>query len=128
VDLASLLTVAVAVIVIVGNPQAGRSTASLQSWAAVAIVVGPLLVACVVAGQIRGGAIAAVLFVLVSGSLWGVFAVLTKEVVARLGDGGWAVIQTPPSGSSTHRTAARCFDVDLPVAAAGTVMPIQLWL
>jgi drug/metabolite transporter (DMT)-like permease len=92
---ASLLTAAVIVVVIVGNPQAGRSSASLQTWAAVAIVLGPLLVACVVAGRIRGGAVAAVLFALVSGSLWGVFAVLTKEVVARLGDGWWAVIQTP---------------------------------
>lgn len=56
---------------------------------------GPLLVACVVAGRIRGGAVAAVLFAFVSGSLWGVFAVLTKEVVARLGEGGWAVARTP---------------------------------
>ena len=92
---ASLLTAAVIVVVIVGNPQAGRSSASLQTWAAVAIVLGPLLVACVVVGQIRGGAVAAVLFAFVSGSLWGVFAVLTKEVAARLGDGWWAVIQTP---------------------------------
>jgi drug/metabolite transporter (DMT)-like permease len=92
---ASLLTAAVIVVVIVGNPQAGRSSASLHTWAAVAIVLGPLLVACVVAGQIRGGAVAAVMFAFVSGSLWGVFAVLTKEVVARLGGGWWAVIQTP---------------------------------
>jgi hypothetical protein len=68
---AGLLTAAVAAIVIVGNPQAGRSGASLQTWAAVAGVFGPLLVACVVAGRIRGGAVAAVLFAFVSGSLWG---------------------------------------------------------
>lgn len=92
---AGLLTAAVIVIVTVGNPQAGRSSASLSTWAAVAVVLGPLLVACVVAGRIWGGAVAAVLFALVSGSLWGVFAVLTKEVMARLGDGGWAVARTP---------------------------------
>lgn len=34
---------------------------------------------------------AAVLFAFVSGSLWGVFAVLTKSVVHRLSDGGWGV-------------------------------------
>ena len=91
----SLLTAAVMAVVIVGNPQAGRSGASLQTWAAVAVVLGPLLIGCVVAGRVRGGAVAATLFAFVSGSLWGVFAVLTKEVVARLGKGGWAVIQTP---------------------------------
>ena len=90
-----LLTAAVIVVVIVGNPQAGRSSASLQAWAAVAVVLAPPLIACVVAGQKRGGAVAATLFALVSGSLWGVFAVLVKEVTARLGDGAWAVIHTP---------------------------------
>ena len=92
---AGLLTAAVTVIVVVGNPQAGHASAPLGTWAAVAVTLGPLLVACVVAGRIFGGAAAAVLFALVSGSLWGVFAVLAKQVVARLGDGGWAVIRTP---------------------------------
>lgn len=92
---AGLLTAAVIVIVIVGNPQSGRSGASLGTWVAVAAVLAPLLVACLAAGRIRGGAPAAALFAFVSGSLWGVFAVLTKEVVARLGDGGWAVARTP---------------------------------
>ncbi|MBZ4535743.1 MULTISPECIES: DMT family transporter [Mycobacterium avium complex (MAC)] len=90
-----LLTAAVIVIVVVGNPQAGRSGASLGTWVAVAIVLGPPLVACSVVGRVRGGALAAALFAFVSGSLWGVFAVLTKEVVARLADGGWALARTP---------------------------------
>ncbi|OBI52428.1 DMT family transporter [Mycobacterium sp. E787] len=92
---AGLLTAAVIVVVIVGNPQAGRSSAALGAWAVVAAVLAPLLVTCVSAGRIRGGAVAATLFAFVSGSLWGVFAVLTKEVVARLGDGGWAAARTP---------------------------------
>ncbi|MCA2319215.1 DMT family transporter [Mycobacterium intracellulare] len=92
---AALLTAGVSVVVIVGNPRAGHSGASLGTWAAVAVVLGPLLVGCVLAGRSRGGAVAAVLFALVSGSLWGIFAVLTKEVVARLGDGLGAVIRTP---------------------------------
>ncbi len=92
---AALLIAAVTVVVTVGDPQAGRSTASLQTWAAVAVVFGPLLVACVVAGRVWRGAPAAVLFAFVSGSMWGAFAVLTKEVVARLGAGGWAVTRTP---------------------------------
>lgn len=92
---AALLTAAVVVVVVVGNPQAGHSGASLRTWAVVAIVLGPLLVGCVVAGRIRGGAVAAVLFAFVSGALWGAFAALTKEVVARLGDGLGAVTRAP---------------------------------
>jgi drug/metabolite transporter (DMT)-like permease len=92
---AVLLTAAVTVIVVVGNPQAGHSNASFRTWGDVAVVLGPLLVACVVTGRIRGGTPAAVLFAFVSGSLWGIFAVLTKEVVARLGEGIWALAQTP---------------------------------
>ena len=66
---AGLLTAAVMVIVIVGNPQAGRASASLQTWAVVAAVLGPLLVACVLVGRIWDGAMAAVLFAFVSGAL-----------------------------------------------------------
>lgn len=92
---AALLTIAVTVVVVVGNPRAGHSSASLGTWTLVAVVLGPLLVGCVVAGRVWGGTVAAVLFALVSGSLWGVFAVLAKVVVARLDDGPWAVVRTP---------------------------------
>lgn len=92
---AALLTAAVTVVVVVGNPQAGHSGASLRTWAVVAIVLGPLLIGCVVAGRIRGGAVAAMLFAFVSGALWGTFAALTKEVVARLGEGPAAVMRAP---------------------------------
>ncbi|GAA4533208.1 DMT family transporter [Mycobacterium paraffinicum] len=92
---AVVLTAAVTVIVTVGNPQAGRSTASLRTWAIVAAVLVPLLVGCVVAARIWGGALAAALLAFVSGSLWAFFAVLAKGVVHRVGDGGWAVVRTP---------------------------------
>jgi drug/metabolite transporter (DMT)-like permease len=92
---AIVLTAAVTVIVTVGNPQAGRSNASLETWAAVVAVLGPLLVGCLVAARIWGGALAAVLFAFVSGTLWGIFAVLTKGAVHRLGEGGWAVFRYP---------------------------------
>jgi drug/metabolite transporter (DMT)-like permease len=92
---AIVLTAAVTVIVTVGNPQAGHSNASLQTWAYVAAVLGPLLVGSIVAARIWGGVPAAVLFAFVSGSLWGIFAVLTKGVVHRLGEGGWAAFVSP---------------------------------
>lgn len=92
---AALLTAAVIVVVVVGNPRAGHTGAPLRTWAVVAAVLAPLLIGCVVAGRIRGGAAAAALFAFASGSLWGVFAVLAKEVVARIGDGAGAVARTP---------------------------------
>ncbi|UQX10456.1 DMT family transporter [Candidatus Mycobacterium methanotrophicum] len=92
---AAVLTAAVTVIVTVGNPQPGQSRASAQSWAVVAVVLGSLLIGCVVAARVFGGALAAVLFAFVSGSLWGVFAVLTKEVVSRLDDGVWTLAGSP---------------------------------
>ena len=92
---AALLAAAVAVIVTVGNPTAGHSRASLETWTAVIAVLGPALVLCVVGARIWSGPVSAVLLAMVSGALWGVFAVLTKGVVDRLDDGLWALLRTP---------------------------------
>ena len=92
---AALLAVAVAVIVVVGNPTAGHARASLETWTAVIAVLGPALVLCVVGARIWSGPIGAVLLAVVSGALWGVFAVLTKGVVDRLDDGLWVLLRTP---------------------------------
>jgi len=92
---AALLAAAVAIIVTVGNPTAGHSRASYETWTAVIAVLGPALVLCVVGARIWSGSVSAVLLALVSGALWGVFAVLTKGVVDRLDDGLWALLRTP---------------------------------
>lgn len=91
---AGLLTAAVIATVVLGNPHTGRTCAPLTTWVAVVIVFAPLLTGCVAVGRRRGGAVAALLYALVSGSLWGIFAVLAKEVVAQQG-GGWSVIRMP---------------------------------
>ena len=92
---AALLAAAVVVIVTVGNPTAGHSRASLETWTAVVAVLGPALVLCVLGAGIVKGPASAVLLALVSGALWGLFAVLTKGVVDRLDDGLWALLRTP---------------------------------
>ena len=92
---AALLAAAVAVIVTVGNPTAGHSRASLETWTLVIAVLGPALVLCVVGARIWSGPAGAVLLALVSGALWGVFAVLTKGVVDRIDDGLLALLRTP---------------------------------
>jgi drug/metabolite transporter (DMT)-like permease len=92
---AALVAAAIAVVVIVGNPTAGHSRASLETWTAVIAVLGPALVLCVVGARIWSGPVSAVLLAVVSGALWGVFAVLTKGVVDRLDDGPLALLRTP---------------------------------
>jgi drug/metabolite transporter (DMT)-like permease len=96
---AVLLAASVAVIVTVGDPAAGRSHASWETWAAVIVVLGPVLVSCVIGARILTGPVSAVLLAVVSGTLWGLFAVLTKGVVDRLDFGSWAgvvgLLRTP---------------------------------
>jgi drug/metabolite transporter (DMT)-like permease len=92
---AALLAASVAVIVTVGNPTAGQSRGSFEAWTEVIVVLGPALVLCVIAAGIWKGPVSAVLLAVVSGALWGVFAVLTKGVVDRLDDGVWDLLRTP---------------------------------
>lgn len=92
---AALLASAVVVIVTVGNPTEGVSRASFETWSLVIAVLGPALVLCVIGARIFPGPTGAVLLALVSGALWGVFAVLTKGVVDRLDDGVIELLRTP---------------------------------
>ncbi len=92
---AALLAVSVVVIVTVGNPTEGHSRASFETWTLVLAVLGPALVACVIGARIFSGPVSAVLLAMVSGALWGLFAVLTKGVVDRLDDGIVALVKTP---------------------------------
>jgi drug/metabolite transporter (DMT)-like permease len=105
---AVLLAASVAVIVTVGNPTEGHSRAGLELWIWVAAIMGPAMALCVIGARIwsggqersdpgnsRGKPAAAVLLALVSGSLWGLFAVLTKGVVGRFEHGIEAVLRSP---------------------------------
>jgi drug/metabolite transporter (DMT)-like permease len=96
---AALLAASVAVIVTVGNPTEGHSRASWETWTAVIAVLGPALLLCVIGARIWSGPVSAVLLAVVSGALWGLFAVLTKGVVDRLDfsswAGFWALLRTP---------------------------------
>lgn len=93
---AGLLAAAVAVIVTVGNPTEGHSRGAFEVWTIVVAVLGPTLVFCIAGARLLSGRpAAAVLLGLVSGTLWGVFAVLTKGVVDRFGHGLGAVLSAP---------------------------------
>ncbi|WP_059020401.1 DMT family transporter [Mycobacterium sp. M26] len=93
---AVLLAGAVAVIVTVGNPTEGHSRAGWELWAWVIATLGPALALCLLGSRVLAGRpAAAALLGVVSGSLWGLFAVLTKAVVHRVDDGIWALLKTP---------------------------------
>ena len=92
---AALLAASVVVIVTIGNPTEGHSRVSLETWALVIAVLGPALIACIVGARIFSGPSSAVLLAMVSGALWGLFAVLLKGVVDRLDDGLWELVKTP---------------------------------
>jgi hypothetical protein len=64
---AVLLAGAVAVFVMVGEPAAGYQRASPQTWAVVAVVIGPAMAFCVLGARVWSGPVAAVLGVTVLG-------------------------------------------------------------
>lgn len=87
---------ALAVVVIVGDPASGKQRAPLQTWVIVALVMVPLLVACVVAARLRAGSpFSAVLLAVVAGSSLALFAVLTKGVVEMSEHGLLRVLTSP---------------------------------
>lgn len=92
---AALLAASVIVIVTVGNPTAGQSRASMETWTLVGLVLGPLLIAAVIGARLWSGPAGAVLLAFVSGALWGVFAVLLKGVVDALSDGVVVLLRSP---------------------------------
>ena len=92
---AILLAAAVAFFVAVGEPAAGYQRASLQTWAVVAVVIGPAMMFCVLGARIWSGPVAAVLLAAVSAASWALFAVLTKAIVDVLDGGVWALLRTP---------------------------------
>jgi drug/metabolite transporter (DMT)-like permease len=92
---AATLAISVAVVVAVGNPTSDQQRAPLETWAVVAIVMGPALVLCVLGARIWSGAVAAVLLALVAGSSLALFAVLTKGVVEASEDGLGALLRAP---------------------------------
>jgi drug/metabolite transporter (DMT)-like permease len=92
---AVLLVAAVAVVITVGNPQAGNPRGSFQTWTVVAAIMGPGLILCVIGARKFPGSVGALLLGLMSGSLWGLFTVLTKGVVDQLDHGIPALLRMP---------------------------------
>jgi len=95
---AVLLAGALAVLVTVGDPGAGTARGSMRSWLAVAAVMVPVLVLCVLGARIWAGTTAApILLAVVSGSSLALFAVLTKGAVGAAAGGLGGFLRAPES-------------------------------
>jgi hypothetical protein len=93
---AVLLAGALAVVVTVGDPDAGHSRGSPATWMAVAVLMGPVLVLCVLGARVwSGGPAAPVLLAVVAGSSLALFAVLTKGAVEVVEGGFGALLRAP---------------------------------
>jgi drug/metabolite transporter (DMT)-like permease len=93
---AALLTISLAVLIIVGDPQAGHSRGSLTAWTVVAGVMTLALISCVLAARIwPDRPLAAALLAAVTGSLWALFAVLAKGVIEALAAGVGPLLRAP---------------------------------
>jgi hypothetical protein len=93
---AVVLAGALAVVIIVGDPESGQERAPLSTWIIVALVMGPALVVCVLAARVWSGRpVAAMLLAVVAGSSLALFAVLTKGVVEIAEEGLGAVLRSP---------------------------------
>jgi hypothetical protein len=93
---AVVLAAALAVVVTVGDPAAGYSRGSLETWIVVGVVMGPALGLCVLGARIWSDRpAAAVLLAVVSGSSLALFAVLTKGIVDVVEHGAGQLPHTP---------------------------------
>ena len=91
---AVVLAAALAVVVTVGAPSTGKSRGSPETWIAVAVVLGPILVLCVLGARLWAR-LAPVLLAVVAGSSLALFAVLTKGAVGAVSGGLGALLRAP---------------------------------
>jgi drug/metabolite transporter (DMT)-like permease len=81
------MTAGLAVFLLVGAPTHGKDFASTHAWVLAALVLGPVIVACVVAGMRTRNTARAVLLALATALIYSLTAVLTKSAVTELGEG-----------------------------------------
>jgi len=127
---ALLLAAAVTVIVTMGEPTQGQPRGSLRTWALVIACLGPVIAVCLVVARLQvGRPLAAVLLGAVSGSLWGVFAVLTKGLVDQLDQGlvvllrtaelyGWVLVAVTATMLQQSAFRAGSMSASLPAVSA----------
>ncbi len=83
----AVLSVALAVFLIVGHPDAGAERAPIHAWLPAAVVVGSGMAVCLVAAALRRGTPRALLLAVATAAAYGVGSALTKGAVSLLPHG-----------------------------------------
>ncbi|MGO8768499.1 DMT family transporter [Mycobacterium sp.] len=86
---ATLLTAALTVFVLVGQPREGHYRPPIPAWTLALAVAVPLVAACVIASRRAIGRARAMLLAVAVAVLLGMIAVLTKVCTHRFASGGW---------------------------------------
>ncbi|OBG18656.1 DMT family transporter [Mycobacterium sp. 852002-51057_SCH5723018] len=94
---ATLLTAALAVFVLVGQPREGHDRPPVAAWTLALAITVPLVIACVVAAGRTIGRARAVLLAVAVAVLLGMIAVLTKICTHRFAVGGWHGLLSVPA-------------------------------
>ncbi|OBF13144.1 hypothetical protein A5730_00540 [Mycobacterium sp. ACS4054] len=94
---ATLLTGALAVFVLVGEPREGHNRPPVPAWTLAMLVTVPLLIVCVTAARRAVGRVRAMLLGVAVAIMLGMIAVLTKICTHRFGIGGWHGLLTVPA-------------------------------
>lgn len=94
---ATLLTAALALFVLVGQPREGHHRPPVPAWTLALLVSVPLLIVCVGAARRADGRVRAMLLGVAVAVLLGMIAVLTKICTHRYAVGGWHALLTVPA-------------------------------
>jgi drug/metabolite transporter (DMT)-like permease len=94
---AALLTAALAVFVLVGQPREGHNRPPIPAWTLALAITVPLVIVCVGAARRAVGRGRAMLLAVAVAVLLGMIAVLTKICTHRFAVGGWHGLLTIPA-------------------------------
>ncbi|WP_406817127.1 DMT family transporter [Mycobacterium sp. M23085] len=94
---AMLLTAALAVFLLVGQPREGHSRPPIPAWTLALAITVPSVLACVIAAHRAAGRVRASLLGAAVAVLLGMIAVITKVCTHRYSVGGWDALMTVPA-------------------------------
>jgi drug/metabolite transporter (DMT)-like permease len=94
---AVLLTTALAVFILVGQPREGHNRPPVPAWTLALVITVPLVTGCIVAARRAVGRSRAMLLAVAVAVVLGMIAVLTKVCTHRFAVGGWHELLTVPA-------------------------------
>ena len=130
---ALVLTAALGVFLVAGNPTAGVDIAPVDDWLVAAAVLLPLTVACLVVAVRTRGSVRAVALASATGILYGVAAALTKSTMSLLDDGlvdiltswePWALVLVAGAGTYLQQSSYQAGSLAQSLPAAAVLEPV----